>query len=121
MFDLVLFQASVSAGDMISSILSDPRGVLAFIIQLVLGIGLGYYSAKIAKYLLALISILVIGILLNAWSLSHGSIKDVIAKVGEEWRQVYPVLKSLAAALGILTIGPTALGFFIGLALAFRR
>ncbi len=118
---LMMESSSVSAGSMISSILSDPRGALAFIVQLLLGIGLGYYSIKIVKYLLALISILVIGIMLNAWSLSHGSVKSTIQSIGEEWSKVYPVLKSLAAALGILTIGPTALGFFIGIVLAMRK
>ncbi len=119
---LVLMEASsVSTGDMLTSILSDPRGALAFLVQVLLGIGLGYYSVKIAKYLLALISILVIGMMLNAWSLSQGSVKSTLENVGEEWSKVYPILKSLAAALGILTIGPTALGFFIGVALALRK
>jgi len=91
---------SVGAGDMISSMLSDPRGAVAFLVQVLLGVGLGYYSVKIAKYLVALIAILIVGMMLNAWSLSQGSVRDVVENVGEEWSKIYPVLKSLATALG---------------------
>jgi hypothetical protein len=104
------------ASSLVSSLISNPSGLASFLIQLALGAGLGYYSAKIIKQILALIAIFFIGILLNIWMLE--GLKDEIIKYG---LKILPLIQTLIATLGITIVLPVSLGFFIGIALAARK
>lgn len=104
----------------LSDALKNPKVMLAVAIQFLMGLGLGYYSAKVIRYILALIGILILGSILSIWSLG-GSAYDVISRLGEEATKVYPVIQSVLSALGILTVGPIAAGFIVGVIIALRK
>jgi len=105
---------SVQLPEFISAALSNPKVLVAVLIQFLLGLGLGYFSVKVIKYVLALIGILVLGSILSVWSLG-GSIEDFLAKVGVEAQKLFPLVQSIMATLGILTVGPVAIGFILGI------
>lgn len=50
----IINQTSPDIGGLISSLLTNPTSLVIFVIQLGLGLGLGYFSAKVFKYMLAL-------------------------------------------------------------------
>lgn len=104
----------------ISEALSNPKVLIAVSIQFLLGLGLGYYSAKVVKYILALVGILVLGSVLSVWSLG-GSIEDYLSRFGSEAASLWPVIQGFLQTLGILTIGPITAGFILGVILAFMK
>ncbi len=109
--------SNVTQGELpefISAALSNPKVLIAVLIQFLLGLGLGYFSVKVIKYILALLGILVLGSVLSVWSLG-GSIDEFLTKIGAEAQKVLPLIKSIMATLGILTVGPVAIGFIIGI------
>ncbi len=112
--------ATVSVADLLVMASSNPKVAVAVAVQVVMGFALGYYMAKIAKYLLALIAVLAIGAILNVWSLG-GSVEDFLSRVGAEAMKLKEPIMNLITVLGILTVGPLALGFLLGLALGLTR
>jgi len=100
--------------NIINKAISNPKVAISMLIQFLLGLALGYYSAKIAKYLLAWIGVIIVGALLSVWSLG-GSVEDILTKLGLEAKKLMPVVKDFLAALGVLTVGPVAIGFILGL------
>jgi len=110
----------VNLPSFLSDALRNPKVMLAVAIQFLMGLGLGYYSAKVIRYILALIGILILGSILSIWSLG-GSAYDVISRLGEEATKLYPVVQSVLSALGILTVGPIAAGFILGVIIALRK
>ena len=118
--------AQVPGGDLpslITSLFTNPSTLLIFIIELALGIGLGYFSVKALKYVLALAGIFTIGVLLNVWQSQQlgSNIRDQLNQLGLTWEKVYPVFTSLTYMLGLTTILPITLGFIIGLVIAVAR
>jgi len=93
--------------------ISDPRVVVTAVIEFAMGFGLGYYGAKAFKYIVAAFLVLVAGSLLSVWSLG-GSPEAWINNAIQEAQQAAPIIKKWLAALGILTVGPTGLGFVLG-------
>jgi len=110
----------VTLPSFLSDALKNPKVMLAVAIQFLMGLGLGYYSAKVIRYILALIGILILGSILSIWSLG-GSAYDVISRFGEEATKIYPLIQSVLSALGILTVGPIAAGFILGVIIAMRK
>jgi len=106
--------------DILSKAMSNPKIAVSMLIQFLLGLALGYYSAKIAKYLLAWIGVIIIGALLSVWSLG-GSVEDILTKLGLEAKKLLPIIRSFLAALGVLTVGPVAVGFVLGLVIGVTR
>ncbi|BEP17932.1 hypothetical protein PYJP_12840 [Pyrofollis japonicus] len=106
--------------DIVAKAMSNPKVAIATLIQFLLGFALGYYSVKIARYLLAWIGVIILGSLLSVWSLG-GSAEDILTKIGAEAKKVLPIVKDFLAALGILTVGPVAVGFILGLIVGFTR
>ncbi len=104
----------------ISEALSNPKVLIAVLIQFLLGLGLGYFSAKVVKYILALVGILILGSILSVWSLG-GSIEDYLSRFGSEAAGLWPVVQGFLQTLGILTIGPVTAGFILGVILAFMK
>ncbi len=100
--------------NLISSMASNPYVAASIIIQLVLGIALGYISVKVLKYILAFIGILVLGAVLNIWSFG-GSIENTLKSYYQQFQQMEPMLKKMMATLGLLTVGPVSIGYIIGL------
>ena len=92
-------------GKLVSSLFSNPTSLFIFVIQLFLGIGLGYIAFKALKYLLALAALIILGILLNVWQAPQLDI-DLSA--------VYGQIVKFALALGVTAILPLTIGFVIG-------
>jgi hypothetical protein len=115
----VYSQAEVS--DTIIELLSNPKTFIIFLVQLGLGFGLGYFSMKALKYIIAIVCLLTIGVLLNIWQ--FGGLQGLLEKTGYtmDFAQLIAMLTALASLLGILTILPMGIGFFLGVIVAARR
>ncbi|MDQ1280917.1 MAG: hypothetical protein QG670_2180 [Thermoproteota archaeon] len=102
---------------------SSPAFLIIFIIQLVLGLGLGYFSIKIFKYLIALIGIFVVGLLLNVWQtpMLGTNLSGELVQLGLTWQQIYPIVMSIILTLGLTTVLPITLGFVIGIIVAMVK
>jgi len=107
--------------DALSELLSNPAIFLIFLIQLGLGLGLGYFSMKALKYIIAIICLLTLGVLLNIWQ--FGGLQGFLEKMGYtlDFPQLITMLNSIASLLGILTILPIGAGFFVGIIVAARK
>ncbi|RUM46623.1 MAG: hypothetical protein DSY37_04870 [Hyperthermus sp.] len=106
--------------DIVGSLVSEPTAGVAVVIQLVLGFAAGYYMAKVAKYLLALIGVFTLGAMVGAWGAS-GSLEDATRKIGEELMLSKSDVVKLIRAFSFVLVGPTAIGFMVGLLVGFLR
>ena len=104
--------SSPDFSSLISSLFTTPSSLITFIIEFALGLGLGYFSAKVFKYILALICIFILGIVLNVWNAPN------LGNLGLEWSTVYPALLSIIYMLGLTTVLPVILGFIVGILIA---
>lgn len=101
-------------------LLSSPFAIAIFVTQLGLGFGLGYFSMKAVKYIVALICIFALGILLNIWQ--FGGIEGLVRALGlPNISELTAILQNIISILGILTIVPIGAGFFIGAIIAARK
>jgi hypothetical protein len=107
--------------DTLRELLSNPTTFLIFLIQLGLGFGLGYFSLKALKYIIAIVCLLALGVLLNIWQ--FGGLQGLLEKTGYamDFAQLIATLTAVASLLGILTILPIGIGFFLGIIVAARK
>jgi hypothetical protein len=114
---------SSDLGGITTSLMINQNSMLIFVIELALGLGLGFFSIKIVKYILALILIFVIGVVLNIWTSPAlgANIQQQLSSLGLEWGKMYPVLISIVYMLGLTTILPITLGFILGVVIAIFR
>ncbi|RLG74958.1 MAG: hypothetical protein DRO14_05140 [Thermoprotei archaeon] len=112
--------ATFSVTDIVSVAMSNPNVAIAIGIEIILGAGLGYIMAKMAKYILAFIALLIVGAVLNVWSLG-GSIEDFLVKIGITAAQFKDVILGFISTLGLLMVGPVTFGFFIGLIIGLLK
>ena len=105
---------------LISSLFTNPSSLITFIVEFALGLGLGYFAAKVIKYLLAIIGILLVGVVLNVWNAPNlwTNIQQQLGNLGLEWSKVYPALLSIIYILVLTTILPITLGFILGIIIA---
>lgn len=106
--------------DFIHAALSNPQVAIAIVIEIIMGIALGYVMAKMAKYIVAFIVILIIGAVLNVWSLG-GSIQDFLTKLGMTAVEFKNVILGFLGTLGLLMVGPVTLGFLIGIVIGLMK
>ncbi|MCE4612872.1 MAG: hypothetical protein F7C07_03455 [Desulfurococcales archaeon] len=106
--------------DFLGVAFSNPKVAVAVLIQFLLGMGLGYYAVKIIKYVAAFIGVIVLGALLNVWSLG-GSIEDFLTGITGNIGEVKTVVAGIVKTLGVLTVGPVSAGFVIGLLVGLLR
>jgi len=106
--------------ELLASSLQNPTILAAVLIQFVLGFAAGYYMAKVAKYIIALVSVFVVGALIGAWGIS-GSVEDTLRALTKNWEEVKSLALQLIKLISTLLVGPTALGFFIGLVVGVTR
>ena len=92
-------------GKLISTLFSNPTSLFIFVVQLFLGIGLGYVALKALKYLLALAALIVLGIFLNVWQAPQLDI---------DLRAVSAQIFKFALVFGLTTMLPLTIGFIIG-------
>ena len=119
-FSIVSAQAQVNLTDLISEALKNPRVLVVVVIQFLMGLGLGYFSFKVWKYLIALIAIIVLGNVLTIWSLGS-SPESFLGQLYETFKQFLPNLIAFIQLLGIMTVGPVTIGFIVGIILAIIR
>ena len=111
--------SDIDMPSLITSLLTSPTVLITFFIQFALGIGLGYLSVKVAKYLIALLAIFIVGILLNVWQ--SANLQDMVGGLSLQWSKVYPVIQALIVLVGLTTVLPITLGFVIGFVVALQK
>ncbi len=111
---------NATVADLLTQALSNPNVAVATGLQFILGLALGYVAAKAAKYIIAFILILALGAALNVWSLGMTT-EQALASLGQEFMKIKDAVMPLLQTLGILTVGPVSLGFFVGLLIAMMR
>ncbi len=111
---------TTALSDFIHSALSNPQVAIAIIIEIIMGVALGYVMAKMAKYIVAFIAILIIGAVLNVWSLG-GSIQDFLTKLGMTAVEFKNIILGFLGTLGLLMVGPVTLGFLIGIVIGLMK
>lgn len=99
--------------ELISELLSNPKFYTSAFIQFLMGFLVGYFSFKVLKYVIALLITLVIGSFLSVWSLGD-SLTTLLSRLFPEIVNAMPYILTALQALGIIIVGPTALGFIIG-------
>ncbi|MEM2947793.1 MAG: hypothetical protein QXN96_06125 [Candidatus Bathyarchaeia archaeon] len=104
----------------LTQMLQSPFALAVLAIQFILGLLLGYISVKVLKYIIAFIIILILGILLNVWSLSL-NLESLTRGMGDYASKAKDLIFGLAGTLGLLTIGPIAIGFIVGALIAWIR
>jgi hypothetical protein len=119
-FSIVSAQAQVNLTDLISEALKNPKVLVVVVIQFLMGLGLGYFSFKVWKYLVALIAIIVLGNVLTIWSLGS-SPESFLGQLYETFKQFLPNIIAFIQLLGIMTVGPVTIGFIVGIILAIIR
>lgn len=122
---IVLAQAANATGNttltnIVGAAFSDPRLAAVMGIEFLLGAALGYLAVKVVRYILAFIGILVLGALLQVWSLG-GSAEELAKQLGVEVAKLLPVLKNIAFTLGLTIVGPASIGFIVGVVIANLR
>jgi len=116
-FTPIVFAQGESVLDKVSMLLRDPRTILMFTIQIALGFGLGYFTVKALKYILALTAIILIGIFLNVWQ--FGGIEAFFSEaIGIDWSELLTIFYSVSATLVILIVLPVGIGFMLGIVTA---
>jgi len=111
--------ADIDMPSLLTSLLTSPTVLITFFIQFALGIGLGYLSVKVAKYLLALLAIFIVGVLLNVWH--SGNLQDLLAGFSLQWSRVYPIIQALIVLVGLTTVLPITVGFIIGFVVGLQK
>ncbi|NPA97289.1 MAG: hypothetical protein GXO32_06780 [Crenarchaeota archaeon] len=106
--------------NIVKVVVSNPIAAVSLVIQFLLGLGLGYVSAKALKYVLAFVGILLLGSFLNVWSFGHTP-EQALKHLGMELVQLKNLVLSLLSALGLLTLGITTIGFIVGAIIAWLR
>lgn len=103
----------------LQNILKDPQNLPTFITQIILGFGLGYFSGKAIKYILALIGILVVGFFMNLWRLD--ALTSLFESYGLSQEKVYSLSTAVITIIGATTILPVSIGFMIGIIVSIMR
>ncbi len=111
---------NASLSQMFINALHNPYELATILIEFVLGLGLGYVSVKILKYIIAFIIIVIIGVILNAWSFG-GSLSNTLSTLQTEAVNLEPVVRNLMLTLGLFTVGPILLGFIIGILIGLYK
>ncbi len=106
--------------ELVTKLLTNPKALIVILIQFLLGFALGYYSAKVVKYILALIAIIVLGSVLSVWSIG-GNVNEFLTKLGTEAVRLWPVIQGILTTFGIMTVAPITVGFILGVVVAFTR
>ena len=119
-FSIVSAQVQVNLTELLSEALKNPKVLVVVVIQFLMGLGLGYFSFKVWKYLVALIAIIVLGNVLTIWSLGS-SPESFLGQLYETFKQFLPNLIAFIQLLGIMTVGPVTIGFIVGIILAIIR
>ncbi len=103
-----------------ASVFSHYQSYIVMLLEFLVGLGLGYATVRAAKYLIMMFLLTLLGALLGLWSLGS-SLQDILMKLLGSAEKIWSVIYTLLVGLGILTIGPGAIGFIVGVILALRK
>lgn len=119
---IALAQANASTNEesFFITALQNPKVLITMLIQLALGFGLGYFGVKVIKYILAFIATLIIGAVLSVWSLGE-PIDAFLSKIAPQSKQLLESIYDFLKFLGVMTVGPIAIGFVLGALVATIR
>ncbi|KSW11352.1 hypothetical protein CF15_00320 [Pyrodictium occultum] len=108
-----------SLTSLIAAASTNPQLLVAVVLQLLLGFAAGYYMAKIAKYIIALIGVFLLGTLIGVWGAS-GSVNDLASRI-EGLAKFKDLILNAVKMLGFIAVGPTSIGFIIGIIVGVTR
>jgi uncharacterized membrane protein (Fun14 family) len=97
----------------------NPMLLVIMAVQFIMGLIAGYLTAKIAKYVIALIGTFLVGALLGIWG-TASSVNEAVKRI-EALAQLKDVAYKLAQVFGFMALGPTTIGFIIGLIIGVVR
>jgi hypothetical protein len=100
--------------DVLRELLTNPATLLIFLTQFGLGFGLGYFSVRALKYIVAILCLIIIGVLLNIWQ--FGGVEEFLQalQLPAGLPELTATVTAILSLLGILTLLPIGLGFFAG-------
>jgi hypothetical protein len=106
--------------------LSSPATIIVTVIEFLLGLGVGYVLAKGLKYVLAFFLLLIVGELLNIWSIGALNMKSLASSVTSgNVTAIEQGLRALAPFFAVIepifTSVIIVIGFIIGAAIAFFK
>jgi len=106
--------------------LSSPATIIVTVIEFLLGLGVGYVLAKGLKYVLAFFLLLIVGELLNIWSIGALNMKSLASSVTSgNVTAIEQGLRALAPFFAVIepifTSVVIVIGFIIGAAIAFAQ
>ncbi|MFP3286695.1 MAG: hypothetical protein RXP86_05540 [Acidilobus sp.] len=106
--------------------LSSPATIIVIVIEFLLGLGVGYVLAKGLKYVLAFFLLLIVGELLNIWSIGALNMKSLASSVTSgNVTAIEQGLRALAPFFAVIepifTSVVIVIGFIIGAAIAFFK
>ncbi|MEB3774128.1 MAG: hypothetical protein GSR86_04280 [Desulfurococcales archaeon] len=121
-----MVQGNSSVGllsDMIETASGDPMVAAALLVNFLVGLGLGYLTVKIAKYIAAAVGLIAALVAFNVWV--YGNSMDNIAplkRIAEEMSgEVKQALIETAKLLGLMTLSPLTIGFIVGAVIGATR
>jgi len=106
--------------DALSIVLGNNKILISTLVQFAMGIAVGYYFAKAVKYLLALVLVLVVGALLNVWSIG-GSLDSILSTYFTQFKEHKEEVLSLIKFFGAVLVGPVLVGFIVGVIIGLTR
>ncbi|NPA69418.1 MAG: hypothetical protein GXO26_01295 [Crenarchaeota archaeon] len=110
----------VTAPQIFSIMMTHYSTYLVMFIEFLLGIGIGYAATKAAKYILALIVLIILGTLLGIWSLGISLQKLILMFVGN-LDKLWSLINIIMTGLSIVMIGPVLAGIIVGVVIALLR
>jgi len=110
----------VTAPQIFSIMMTHYSTYLVMFIEFLLGIGIGYAATKVAKYILALIVLIILGTLLGIWSLGISLQKLILMFVGN-LDKLWSLINIIMTGLSIVMIGPVLAGIIVGVVIALLR
>jgi len=93
---------------------------LVMFVEFLLGIGIGYAATKAAKYILALIVLIILGTFLGVWSVGLSLQKLILLFVGN-MDKLWSLINMIITGLSIVMIGPVLAGVVVGVVIALLR
>ncbi|MET1128204.1 MAG: hypothetical protein ABWW70_02690 [Thermoproteota archaeon] len=112
--------SNITIANLPEIISANPKMAIAILIQFLLGLAAGYYTAKIAKYVIALVGVLVLGALIGAWG-AAGGVEDMLERVSSQLAAFKDAVVGVMGLFGFLLVGPTAIGFVLGIVIGLLR
>ncbi len=112
---------ATSSAELLKSILDaaqgDPLILAALVVNFLVGVGLGYLSIKIAKYMVAAVGLIAASLAFNVWvyGRSPEELTPLSRLAGEALEEVKLLLVEAAKVLGLMTLSPLTIGFVMGL------